>query len=248
MPSIRSLTVAVTSGALGLALMGGSVPASAMTAHMVDSEAVMVGSSHVTPGYSYAFGAVMNGKPVRWNPCQSIHWRSNTSRGPKGGLGVLKSAVATIASATRTHWVYDGPTSRVPRVSVLNARSSAAQPVVLGWTDRYSSDLLSGRSASTAGMTRTLWFSSTSSHGTVSATRAAVVALNRASRLPLHGAVSWQTVATHELGHVMGLAHSRTSAEVMAPVLSTRISSLQAGDRAGLQRVGRDAGCIAFPS
>ena len=247
MPSVRSLAMTATTAALGLALSAGSVPAGAVTAHVVDPEAATTSVARVIPGTSYAFTSVVAGKPVRWNPCAVIHWRANTRYGPSGGLGVLKAAVGTIASATHTQWVYDGPTSAVPRTSLLGGRSNKARTIVLGWTDNRSSDLLAGQGRYTAGMTRTLWFSSTTSRGRFAVTRGAVVALNRASRLPLRGPVSWQTVATHELGHVMGLAHARTSNEVMAPVLSRRFSTLQAGDRSGLARLGRQVGCVTFP-
>lgn len=251
MPStsvLRRTARATAFAAVGLALASTTTPAGTtsaarVSAHLTGSDAVSTAVATVVPGVSYAFTATFAGKPVRWNPCTAIHWRSNTSRGPAGGLDVIKAAVASVSGATATQWVYDGPTSTVPRVGVLRTTTTAPQAVVIGWTDAASSDLLAGRSASTAGMTRTVWFST----GTVAATRGAVVALNRASRIPLRGGVSWQTAITHELGHVVGLAHARAAAEVMAPVLSTGIALLQPGDRAGLARVGRQAGCVPFP-
>ncbi|MEO6206019.1 MAG: matrixin family metalloprotease, partial [Mycobacteriales bacterium] len=231
MPSIRRVlraTAATTvAAALGLAISASAAPATAVAAHITDPEAVSwTGFSAVAPGSSYAFTSVVFGKPVRWNPCEAIHWRSNTSRGPVGGLDVVKAAVASVAAATGTHWIYDGATTTVPRVAVLNKTTIAAQPIVIGWTDSASSDLLAGKPASTAGITRTLWFSASSDAGTIAATRGAVVALNRNTRLPLRGGVSWQTAITHEVGHVMGLAHSRSTEQVMAPTLSPGIAQL----------------------
>jgi hypothetical protein len=214
--------------------------------HLAEADALTAGATITTAtGSSYAFSSVVGGKAVRWNPCQAIHWRANVARGPVGGLTVLKNAVASIAAATGTTWVFDGTTTATPSSSWLPT-TSTAKPVLLGWTDGTASDLLRYRPASTLGMTRTVWFGRVSSTGTVAATRGAVVALDRTDRLPLTGQVSWTAVALHELGHAMGLAHPADSGELMNAVLPRTLTSLQAGDRKGLYYVGRAQGCISF--
>jgi hypothetical protein len=198
---------------------------------------------------SYRFSSVLDGQPVRWNPCQAIHWKANVARGPVGGLDVLKAAVAHIAYTTRTTWVYDGATATVPSTSALpTVPSNTNRPVVIGWTDGTASDLLRGRPAAVLGMTRTVWFGVDDGMGhRVAATRAAVVALDRTDRLPLRGVQSWSATALHELGHVMGLDHPADTHQLMAATLPN-VSSLQAGDNTGLTRVGRLAGCVNVPA
>jgi len=201
-----------------------------------------------TTSSQYKFSSLLDGQPVRWNPCTAIHWTSNTARGPVGGLDVLKAGVAKIAAQTGTTWVYDGATATVPSTSYLPKTPTTNRPVLLGWADGATSDLLAGKPAGVLGMTRTVWFGTDDGQGTrIAATRAATVALDRTDRLPLRGAVSWSATVLHELGHVMGLDHPSDSRQLMASTLPANVTDLQAGDRAGLTRVGRSAGCVNVP-
>jgi hypothetical protein len=197
---------------------------------------------------TYRFSSLLDGQPVRWNPCTAIHWRANVARGPVGGLDVLKAAVAHIAYTTQTSWVFDGTTTTVPSTAYLpKTPTNTNKPVVIGWTDGTASDLLRGKPAQVLGMTRTSWFGVDDGMGhRAAATRAAVVALDRTDRLPLRGVQSWSATALHELGHVMGLDHPADSRQLMAATLPA-VSTLQAGDNTGLKRVGRAAGCIVIP-
>ena len=201
-----------------------------------------------TTSSQYKFSSLLDGQPVRWNPCTAIHWTSNTARGPVGGLDVLKAGVAKIAAQTGTTWVYDGATATVPSTSYLPKTPTTNRAVLLGWADGATSDLLAGKPAGVLGMTRTVWFGTDDGKGTrIAATRAATVALDRTDRLPLRGAVSWSATVLHELGHVMGLDHPSDSRQLMASTLPANVTDLQTGDRAGLTRVGRAAGCVNVP-
>jgi hypothetical protein len=202
-----------------------------------------------TVSNNYRFSSLLDGQPVRWDPCTAIHWRSNTARGPVGGLTVLKGAVAKIAAATGTTWVYDGASASTPSTAYLpKTPTSGDRPVLLGWTDGTASDLLRGRPAPVLGMTRTVWFGTDDGNGhRTAATKGAVVALDRTDHLPLTGKLSWSATALHELGHVMGLDHPSDSRQLMAATLPANVTDLQAGDRTGLGRVGRAAGCVTVP-
>ena len=252
-PAVTALAVllpAAPAGAPAAAPAAASTAASPLagqvTRHVAGPDALTAGATITTgTGSSYAFSSVVGGRAVRWNPCATFHWRANVMRAPVGGLDVLKAAVASIAAATATTWVFDGTTTAAPGSNWLPS-TSTVKPVLIGWTDGTSSDLLRYKPASVLGMTRTVWFGRTTSAGTVAATRGAVVALDRTNRLPLRGASSWSAVALHELGHAMGLAHPHDSGELMNSVLPTGLSGLQSGDRKGLYYLGRSQGCISL--
>ena len=54
----------------------------------------------------------------------------------------------------------------------------------------------------------------------------------------------WLELLTHELGHVMGLGHVDAPGEMMFTTMHGQ-TTFGPGDRAGLRRLGRSAGCIA---
>lgn len=246
-----ALVLAAATGLSALPATAAVPPAARLSG--TSSAAAVTGLRTSVPGGTasapYAFSTVLDGKPIRWNPCAPIRWTSNTSRGPAGGLGVLKASVARIAQQTGTTWVYVGPTNTVPRSGYLPSRgSSSYPPVLIGWTDGASSDLLRGQSRRVLAMTRTAWFGVQRNDGSRSAaTRAAVIALDRTDSLPLRGGTSWSAVTLHELGHAMGLAHVRGSSQLLSVTLPRQVRGLQNGDKAGLVRLGRNAGCVVVP-
>ncbi len=264
MPSNRTTRTLLASATLVMAAATGltALPATAAVDAGPSGAATLTGSSSAaavaglrtsvasgTAAAPYAFSAVLDGKPIRWNPCAPIRWTANTSRGPAGGLGVLKEAVARIAQQTGTTWQYVGPTSTVPRSGyVPRTAAKTYPPVLIGWTDGASSDLLRGQSRRVLGMTRTSWLGVRRADGSkVAATRGAVIALDRTDALPLRGGTSWSSVALHELGHAMGLAHVRGNTQLMSVTLPRGAHGLQRGDKAGLVRLGRSAGCVVVP-
>ncbi len=62
---------------------------------------------------------------------------------------------------------------------------------------------------------------------------------------------TWGRVLLHELGHLLGLGHVRSTANLMHHQLGAHTSpsaTFGTGDRIGLDTVGRKAGCIETPA
>jgi hypothetical protein len=207
---------------------GFSSPSPAVTGHVSAVEALSVGMAESPSSSGYAVSTYYGGKPVRWDPCVTIHWRLRTSGAPAGALSTLRKAVARIASITGTHWVYDGTTASVPSTTLLPRSVHARPPVVLGWANSSTSDLLRNQPSGILGVTRTAWFGYTANSQAKAAITGAVIAFNSRQHLPLSGARSWYTVALHELGHTAGLAHVSSPSELMYPYLP-KLADLQAG-------------------
>ncbi len=236
-----SLTPALTP-----ALSAASVAAPAPVVHLSEPDAVLAGLTAPATGSTYTVAQLLNGQPIRWNPCAPIHWQFRAAGAPAGGLTVLKQAVARVAGATGTRWVFDGVVASVPGTAWLPRTSSGVRPVLIGWGDAASSDLLRGQATGVLGVTRTAWFGMTRNGVSTAAIKAAVIVLDRSDRLPLTGPVSWRTVALHELTHAMGLDHAGSSRQLMYPVMQRTVADLQAGDLAGLRRVGAAGGCVTL--
>src|SRR5439155_16746098 len=63
----------------------------------------------------YKFLAVIGGEPVRWNPCQPIHYTIDAGAAPDGSVDDIYEAIRRVSSATGITFVYDGPTTEIPR-------------------------------------------------------------------------------------------------------------------------------------
>ncbi len=59
---------------------------------------------------------------------------------------------------------------------------------------------------------------------------------------------SWGAVLLHELGHLLGLDHVEDPRQLMAPTPGFGEVLFGDGDRAGLQAVGADGGCLQVPA
>ncbi|MGZ8583776.1 MAG: hypothetical protein ACXWXN_08515 [Actinomycetota bacterium] len=189
-----------------------------------------------------------DGDPVRWNPCESVHYVVNVAAAPAGSLGDVQEAVRRISAATGISFAYDGLTDEV-----LERRRDMVQvdrygdrwaPVLVTWVDPDTSSVsFRGDGDVAAGVAAP--FTPRGADVIVSGW----IAINADDPNPPGFGVpdDQGPVVLHEWGHVMGLDHVDERGQLMHPA-GGGVAGLGPGDLEGLRRLGRSEGCLATPA
>jgi hypothetical protein len=204
----------------------------------------------VRAGTDFAFLERMgDGSPVRWNPCQPIHYVVNASHAPPGSIADVHEAVDRISRATGIVFVYDGLTDEeasTRRNAFIPERyGDRWAPVLITWSDPTTSDIPFATADEVAsGVATPLLPNSSPEEVYVSGW----VALNMDDPNPPGFALPNEQgpVLLHELGHVMGLGHVQVAGELMQGS-GGGVVDLGPGDREGLRRLGASEGCVDVP-
>lgn len=188
-------------------------------------------------------------KPVaRWNPCTKIHYRVNDSRARSGALRDVKQAIQRIRYATGLPLVYAGKTRKVPTGRVGD-RYPAGTELVIAWARPAATNML-GAGATVAGRGGPIYSSGYQDGAGNPAylIKQGGVVLNANLNSRIRGGFgTGQTrgeLVMHEVGHALGLGHTGARGQIMYPVLQSGIARFEAGDLAGLNRVGAQQGCL----
>ena len=189
---------------------------------------------------------------VRWNPCRSHTYKVNLAAVPaKSRSVVLKethSAVKTMAAKTGMSFTYRGLTGEVPRVG--SAAKQTADVIIAYTTPSKTNYPLAGSTTGFGGasIVRTSRPAGSTVYTTAIVKGFLVIDTPDMLRIlkPGFGAgMSRGNLLEHELGHVAGLGHPNNASLLMNPRMDWRTpNGYAAGDRAGLAKVGRSAGCL----
>ncbi len=166
----------------------------------------------------YQFLATNHGEPVRWNPCAPIHYVVNVEHAPEGSLQDVQEAIDRSRSATGVDFVYDGPTEEIPQRD-----RNPYLPDLYG--DRWAAVVIAWATQSrpTSPSRRAIVLRRGGSAPRPARRHAAVrqrwVVVNAADPNPTGWAYTGSQGPTvlHELGHIMGLDHVTSKAELMEP-------------------------------
>jgi hypothetical protein len=204
-------------------------------------------SSHRS--HEFAFMAIRAGEPIRWNPCEPIHYVVNVGAAPAGSLQDVNDAVLRLSRATGIAFVFDGLSDEIaarPREVFQPERyGDRWAPVLVGWVDpRTSSFDFAPDGHEAAGVAGPL-FPDPGPHDIYVS---GVVAINVADpNMPGFGSPGAQgPVVLHELAHVLGLGHFTAQGELMEPS-GGGMTGFGPGDLEGLRELGLSAGCLTTP-
>ena len=197
----------------------------------------------------YHFLAQVGGKPVRWNPCVPIHYVVNVSEAPPGSSQDVQGAIDRVSTATGITFINDGTTTEIPQ-----RNRSAYQPdrygdrwapVVIAWATQAETDIQFHEGDEYfAAVARPLG----PPNGQAQFVSGWVVVNAADPNPPGWGSPGSQgPTVLHELGHIVGLDHVSSNYELMEPS-GGYVTEFGPGDRAGLERLGRDQGCLVTPT
>lgn len=188
------------------------------------------------------------GGPVRYNPCEPIRYVIDRRDAPEGAIDDLDDGIAMFEEAMGIEMVFEGytnepATSDRPVYQPDRYGEDVWAPLLFAWVPRAELLQPDDQAVGAAGSAYVQ-----NEDGELVYVTGVVTFNSEAKLLPgfeLGG--SWGDVVLHELGHLFGLGHVNDTTQVMHPNVTTGEARLGAGDLAGLEKLGRKAGCVEVP-
>ena len=216
------------------------------------------GQTLLPAGYAFLYATADGCFPVRFNPCEPVAYVLNDALAPPGAVADVREAIARLSEATGITFVEEGTTDEP-----LAVRRSAYQPerygerwapILIGWSQLGAGEGpdASGDDIIVAGRGQPLRVDDALVSGVLELNTDVVLDRDTQETLPggFGEGITRGRVILHELGHVLGLGHVSSRAQLMYPELAEQTSSsaeLGVGDSIGLRLLGRESGCVTPP-
>lgn len=181
---------------------------------------------------------------IRWNPCQVIPYYINFKGAPKGfSAALVAQALGKVSAATGLRFTYAGPTASEP----WTATAPHSGGLYIGWATPKSVPDLGGGTIGVGGP------AAHRSKGDTPVNYLGQVSLDKTyhnwnknpwRETKKHRGAPIGTLLMHEIGHAIGLDHTKTKADVMHEGLNlAQRGKYEAGDLHGLDLLGLNSGC-----
>lgn len=183
-----------------------------------------------------------DGSAVRWNPCQPIPYVINLQGAPSFAAAELQRAVAAIEAVSGLDMVSLGTTTERPSERKLrNPRySTPFSPILITFASAtevpFGSPTASGWGQAVPAIEPTT--------GNRQYVTGQVVLRPGGWTEGTSSVNPLSIMLRHELGHVLGLSHVSLTTEIMGTGGNGSARVWGAGDKVGLSKVGRPAGCL----
>lgn len=180
--------------------------------------------------------------PVAFDPCRPIHYVVNPEGAPDDGLELIENAVKRVQEATGLQFVYDGTTderpsrSREPYQPDRYGKKRWA-PVLIAWSDEDAYPELAGYIGGVGGGSGVY----TTDRDIVYVSGLVVLDARDLSTAALPDRRDAQATILHEVGHLVGLAHTSDREQIMFSEGQFNVYDFGAGDLQGLALLGTQA-------
>jgi hypothetical protein len=211
-------------------------------------------------GYSFTFVTADGCTPVRFDPCQPVHYVTNPAKAPPGAVADVEEAFSRLAQVTGMTFVNDGMTDELSRRGpyVPDRYPDRWAPILVAWSgqsgERANVEVVGSGfpipvdDVLVSGIL-TLNSDAVSDRGKGTPVPGGFAAAPGFGPIGAEG-VTWGRVILHELAHVLGLGHTRDRDQLMYPdvaLQTAHTTDFRTGDREGLRLLGRAAGCLPAP-
>ena len=192
------------------------------------------------PNFEFLRTQSASTEPVAFDPCRPVHYVVRPDQAPAGAVELLPRALADVSASTGLQFIDDGTTTEAPSVGRPNYLPDTYgdhwAPVLIAWSNPAEFGGLSGPVIGLAGSEPV-----TTDDDQLALVSGQVVldADQLGDLLALNSgrAVAVATI-THELGHLVGLAHVNDQRQLMYPSARPLVANFGRGDLTGLAALG----------
>ena len=196
----------------------------------------LTGPGGPPPTDPFKFSRLVNGLPVRWNPCAPIRYVTNLGGYSDSFRPVIAEAVERLEAATGLTLIPVGDTTYMPTSDNGDKFPTATAQLVIALGDEVQTDLLPNSVVGKAGI---IFFANSILHATV------VIDMGGVGANPPWSSIGPGPVLLHELAHAVGLDHVNDATQLMNAFASASgPTTYGAGDLTGLWQIGAAAGCF----